>query len=342
VPEQPTAVRGDSPIVDWAYYRDGVRQTEPSSYLGAVERARSGEGFVWIGLHEPSDDELDHIAADFGLHPLAIEDAIHAHQRPKLEHYEESLFVVLKTVAYVEHDEVTATSEIITTGEVMVFLGENFAVTVRHGDHSGLAAVRRRLEQTGASQLARGPSAVLWAVADTVVDNYLVVAVAVQDDIDEVEASVFSATRTLDTGRIYQLKREVLELRRAIAPLAPPMRRLAEQQLRLVDPSIRQYFRDVEDHLTRAVDQVVGFDELLSSILQANFSQLTVAQNEDLRRISAWVAIIAVPTMIAGIYGMNFVYMPELQWRFGYPLVVVVIVVACALLYRGFRRNGWL
>ena len=251
------------------------------------------------------------------------------------------MFVVLKTVAYVDHDELTASSEIVTTGEVMVFLGQHFVVTVRHGDHGGLAELRRDLE-ADPERLANGPSVVLHAVADRVVDHYLVVADAVQEDIDEIEISVFSAERTRDTARIYHLKREVLELKRAITPLHLPLRALAERPIDVVHPAVREYFRDVEDHLHRASDQVLAFDELLTSILQASLAQLSVAENEDMRRITAWAAMIAVPTMIAGIYGMNFVHMPELHWRFGYPLVVIVIALLCLLLYRRFRRSGWL
>jgi len=339
---EPIVRRRGSSVVDWAFYREGKRQVEPDLLSDAISRARAGDGFVWIGLYEPGAAELGRVAAEFGLHPLAVEDALHAHQRPKLEHFDDSLFVVLKTVSYVDHDELTATSEIIETGEVMVFLGDCFVVTVRHGAHGSLTALRERLEKDPEGLLAHGPSAALWGIADQVVDDYMAVAELVEDDIDEIEASVFARTRTRDTGRIYQLKREVMELRRAISPLGGPMRTLVERPHRLIHPEAREYFRDVEDHLKRVVDQVLGFDELLGSILQASTAQLTLAQNEDMRRISAWVAIIAVPTMIAGIYGMNFVYMPELQQRYGYPVVLAVIATACLFLYRGFKRNGWL
>ena len=336
-----TTEQSSGAIVDWAFYRDGVRDASIASYRAATALAVAGEGFVWIGLHEPSADEFASIAEDFGLHPLAVEDAVKAYQRPKLERYDSSVFVVLKTVAYVEHALLTANSDIVTTGEVMVFLGKHFVVTVRHGDHGGLAKLRHDLE-ADPQRLANGPSVVLHAVADRVVDNYLAVAESVQDDIDEIESSVFSPERTRDTARIYHLKREVLELKRAIHPLHLPLRLLAERPMEVVHPKVRKYFRDVEDHLHRASDQVLSFDELLTSILQANLAQLSIVANEDMRRITAWAAIIAVPTMIFGLYGMNFVFMPELGWEIGYPLVLVVTATLCMLLYRRLKRAGWL
>jgi magnesium transporter len=331
----------DSAVVDWAFYRDGKRQDGVTSYAEAVRAAREGGGFVWIGLFEPTQRQLAGIAEQFGLHPLAVEDAVTTHQRPKLERYDDSLFAVFKTVRYCPQHDPTSTNEVIETGDVMVFVGRDFVVTVRHGDHSELRQVRRQL-QDNPDQLAHGPSAVLHAVADRVVDHYLAAVDRLQEDIEELEISVFSARGARDVGRVYQLKRQVLELKRAVAPLAGPLRQLAERPIRLVAPEIREYFRDVEDHLTRVREQVAAFDELLTSILQASLAQLTVAENEDMRKISAWVAIMAVPTMIAGIYGMNFTHMPETQTRFGYPAVLSVILVTCFALHRSFKRNGWL
>jgi magnesium transporter len=333
-----------SAIVDCAVYRDGRRMPAegPLGFDAAIRNVRDeGSGFVWIGLHEPTEAELSGIAERFDLHPLAVEDAVHAHQRPKLERYDDMLFVVLKTVRYVEHPQLTATSEVVETGEVMVFLGRDFVVTVRHGAHGELHGLRQRLEGDP-DLLALGPSAVLYAVADRVVDDYLLVTQALQSDIDDVETAVFSTRRSKDVERIYQLKREVLELKRAVNPLAAPLKRLAERPLRLVESEIREYFRDVDDHLSRVSEQVSSFDELLTTIVHANLAQVTVAQNEDMRKISAWVAILAVPTAVAGIYGMNFEHMPELKWRYGYPMVLIAIMVSCAALHRGFRRNGWL
>ncbi|MEU0689370.1 CorA family divalent cation transporter [Streptomyces uncialis] len=337
-----------SAIVDCAVYRDGSRvdSAECLTPHGAMLQVRRDGGFAWIGLHEPTEAEFSGIAAEFGLHPLAVEDAVHAHQRPKLERYDDTLFTVFKTIHYLEHDELTATSEIVESGEVMCFTGENFFITVRHGGQGSLRALRSRL-QGEPELLAKGPSAVLHAIADHVVDGYLAVADAMQDDIDEVETEVFTpgrggVARGSDAGRIYQLKREVLEFKRAVAPLARPMQLLSERPMRLVDPDIQKYFRDVADHLARVQEQVVGFDELLNSILQANLAQASVAQNEDMRKITSWAAIIAVPTMVCGVYGMNFDHMPELRWQYGYPMVLGVTVAICFTIHRTLKRNGWL
>ncbi|MFH8368189.1 magnesium and cobalt transport protein CorA [Streptomyces sp. NPDC018031] len=332
-------------VVSCAAYLEGVRQDGERPLAEAIEQVRAAPagGFVWIGLHEPTDAEFAGIAELFGLHPLAVEDAVHAHQRPKVERYDDTLFAVFKTVAYVDHDRLTATSEVVETGEIMVFTGPDFVVTVRHGRHGSLGPLREGLE-ADPGQLAKGPSAVLHAIADHVVDDYLAVAHAVQDDIDEVESDVFARepVHGADPGRIYQLKRELLELKRAVAPLDRPLQMLATQPIRVIDPEIQKYFRDVADHLARVAEQICAFDDLLNSILQSHLAQVTVTQNEDMRKITAWAAIIAVPTMFCGVYGMNFDHMPELRWKFGYPLVLVVIVTICTVMHRGFRRNGWL
>ncbi|WP_369212757.1 magnesium and cobalt transport protein CorA [Streptomyces flavofungini] len=337
-------------VVDCAVYRDGRRVASADTLTPheAMLQVRREGGFAWIGLHEPTEAEFAGIAAEFGLHPLAVEDAVHAHQRPKLERYDDTLFTVFKTIHYVEHAELTATSEIVETGEVMCFTGRDFFITVRHGGHGSLRALRRRLQEDP-ELLAKGPSAVLHTIADHVVDGYIAVADAMQDDIDEVETEVFSApskgrgsARGVDAGRIYQLKREVLEFKRAVSPLLRPMLLLSERPMRLVDPDIQKYFRDVADHLTRVQEQVVGFDELLNSILQANLAQAAVAQNEDMRKITSWAAIIAVPTAVCGVYGMNFKHMPELHWRYGYPMVLVLIGGVCFAIHRTLKRNGWL
>jgi magnesium transporter len=332
-----------SAVVNCVTYRDGVRVPGAGDLTAAVEQVRkSDDGFVWLGLHEPTAEEFAGIAELFDLHPLAVEDAVEAHQRPKLERYGDTLFAVFKTVCYVEHKELTATSEVVNTGEIMVFVGPAFVITVRHGRHGSLGPLREELEGHP-QQLAKGPAAVLHAIADHVVDDYLIVTDAVQEDIDQVESDVFAENGArLDPGRIYQLKRELLELKRAVAPLDRPVQELATRPIRVIDSEIQAYFRDVSDHLLRAIEQIAAFDELLNSILQAHLAQVSVAQNEDMRKITAWAALIAVPTMVTGVYGMNFEHMPELHWTFGYPLVLVVIAVACLVLYRGFKRNNWL
>ncbi|HEX3815664.1 MAG TPA: magnesium and cobalt transport protein CorA [Mycobacteriales bacterium] len=328
-------------VIDCGVYVDGARLPFSGDYVEAAKLARRRHGFVWLGVHEPTAEQFAGIAEEFHLHPLAVEDAVSASQRPKLERYDDTLFVALKTLRYVEHERLTATSEIVNTGEVMVFVGADFAITVRHGRHGELGSVRQLLEERP-DLLSYGPSAVLYAIADNVVDAYLSVVGDVEVDIDEVESSVFSPSRSQDVERIYQLKRELLELRRAVAPLTAPMRTLAERHLPAVPEDIREYFRDVADHVARVREQVGSFDELLTSILQACLARMTMAENEDMRKISAWVAIAAVPTAVCAVYGMNFKHMPELQWMYGYPIVMGVIGVICLLLYRGFRHNGWL
>ncbi|GGZ75254.1 magnesium and cobalt transport protein CorA [Streptomyces echinoruber] len=337
-----------SAVVDCGVYRDGVRVAadRPLGPHEAMRLVRRDGGFVWIGLHEPTEAEFAGIAREFGLHPLAVEDAVQAHQRPKLERYDDSLFTVFKTVHYVDHEELTATSEVVETGEVMCFTGRDFVITVRHGGQGSLRGLRHRL-QDDPELLAKGPSAVLHAIADHVVDGYLAVADALQIDIDDVETEVFSpgrkgSPRGTDAGRVYQLKREILEFKRAVLPLVRPMQLLSERPMRLIDPDIQKYFRDVADHLARVQEQVVGFDELLNSILQANLAQASVAQNEDMRKITSWAAIIAVPTMVCGVYGMNFEYMPELHWRYGYPVIMSITVAICLGIHRTLKRNGWL
>jgi magnesium transporter len=323
-------------IVDCALYHHGAREVVEGDLGDALAAARMrGHSFIWIGLHDPSQQELDKVAKEFSLHPLAVEDAVKAHQRPKVEDFQESLFVVLKTVRY---DEATQQVEL---GDVMLFVGDSFVVTVRHGQARALKDIRRRLEREP-ELLDCGPPAVLYAVADAVVDDYSAIAVAVEEDIEEVEARVFAPERSNDAHRIYNLKREVIEFRRAVRPLVAPMSRLAEGQVPRVADPLRPFFRDVADHAVRVADQVDGFDDLLGSVLSANLAQVGVQQNSDMRRISAWVAIAAVPTAVAGVYGMNFEHMPELEWRYGYPLVLAVIAALCVGLYRAFKRSGWL
>jgi len=326
--------------VDWALYRDGIRQPE-TDFDRACAIAETGDGFVWLGLHDPTTEQLAALGAVFGLHPLALEDASTVRQRPKVERYDDEMFFALRTLAYREHDDRVEGGEVVETGAVMVFLGEYFAVTVRHGRYTSLGGVRQRLEAKP-QLLALGPSAVLHAVADKVVDDYLAVVDAVNEDIEEIENSVFGPRNSPEIERIYQLKRDVIEMKRSVSPLAEPLHELSSRPRRLVNPEIREYFRDVEDHLVRVREQVVSFDELLSSILQAGLARLTVSENEDMRRISAWVAMAAVPTMIAGIYGMNFEHMPELSSPWGYPGVLTLMFGVCGFMYRGFRRNGWL
>jgi magnesium transporter len=319
-------------IVDCAVYEDGCRRAGDLPLTDAGEAARSDGSFVWVGVYEPSEEEFDAVRREFDLHELAVEDAVDAHQRPKVELYGNTMLVVLKTVRYVDE------SDDLETGEILLFINRDFVVTVRHGQ-SRLHDVRLEIENRP-DLLRYGTGAVLYAIVDRIVDDYEPVVQAVEVDIQEVEHDMFSPERTNPAERIYAMEREVLDLHRAVTPLAPAIDKLARGEF--VHPELRTYFRDVHDHLLRQVGRIEGFRDLLSSALQANLTQATVRQNEDMRRISAWVAILAVPTGVAAIYGMNFTDMPELQWRFGYPAVLILIVCISGFLYWRFRRSGWL
>ena len=322
-------------IVDCAVYEAGRRLNGALPVHEAMEACRTPGAFTWIGLYEPTEEEFESIRTVFALHPLAVEDAIHAHQRPKLEVYEDTVFIVLKTARYVDPEEV------VRLGEILIFLGHDYVITVRHGEASELKDVRQGLEEEP-ELLAHGPGAVLHAIVDKVVDDYGPALIGLGEDIDEIENQVFSGERANPAERIYKLKREVLEFSHAVGPLVDSVDRLSKGRYEMIHPEVRTYFRDVNDHLLRAHDQLEGFRDLLTSVLSANLAQVTVRQNEDVRRISAIVAILAVPTMMAGIYGMNFDHMPELGWTFGYPLVLAVMATICFLLFRYFKRVGWL
>ena len=322
--------------MDQAIYRDG-RRLPCTSLEADLARLRAEEdGFLWIGLKDPSDDEFALVNRGLELHPLAVEDAVGGDQRAKVEEYDDNLLVVLRTLRYIER-----TSD-IESGEVTVFVGDRFVVTVRRGDGNPLFGVRTRLEQH-AEQLQLGPSAVLHAVMDSVVDNYVLIDGELERDLERIEQQVFTGSYDIDATAIYRLKREVLEFRRAAIPLSASIRKIVmEPGLDLIDEDVIPFFRDVQDHLLRVIDHIETYDRLLTDVLNAHLAQLSVRQNEDMRRISAWVAIAAVPTMIAGIYGMNFDFMPELRQTWGYPAVLVLMATACGLIYRSFRKSGWL
>jgi magnesium transporter len=329
-------------VVDCAVYLDGVRQAgEPGHYAEALHRAEHQDGaFVWLGLHGPDEEAMADVAAVFGLHELAVEDALTATHRPKIEQYADVTFFVLRTSRYVEHPELTDTSEVVETGAIMMFIGPRFVITVRHGTPGALGKVRADLE-ANPTMLARGPWAVAHAVCDRLVDSYVEVAAAVEADVDRLEEHVFAPQSQGRIAHIYQLKRELMEFKRAVAPLQRPLAAIVENR-QLVPKEIRRYFRDVNDNLLRVVEQIVGFDDLVNSILQARLAQVTVDQNNDMRKIAAWAGIAAVQTAIVGIYGMNFDFMPELRMRYGYPVVLLTMLVAAVVLYRVFRRSGWL
>ena len=323
-------------IVDCAVYEDGLRRPGVVALEDAVEAAAScPTGFVWIGVREPDPEEFSALASEFKLHPLAVEDAVVAHQRPKLEVYGDTLFMVLKTARYVDPVEV------VEIGEVMVFVGTNFVVSVRHGAGGALSTVRTDLEGDP-ERLALGPKAVLHAIADRIVDQYGEVARELDRDVADVEHEVFSDDRSNHAKKIYKLKREVLEFRRAVVPLAEPLQTLANGRVAMVGEDAQAYFRDVHDHCLRESEHIAGIDGLLTDALNVNLSNVGVRQNEDMRKMSAGAAIIAVPTAIAGIYGMNFRHMPELRSSWGYPVTLIFIAAICLVLYRAFKQRGWL
>jgi magnesium transporter len=288
-----------------------------------------------VGLHKPAAEELNRVAEVFSLHPLAVEDALKAHQRPKLERYDENLFLALKTLWYVDKEDA------VETGEINLFVGRNFVVSVRHGEGAELHQARLDLEQQTAI-LGHGPSAVVYAICDRVVDEYEAVANSLMEDVDEVETSVFSLNRTEDSQRIYVLKRELAEVRRAVNPLREPMKRFATGSVPFVTQEAAPFFRDVTDHVVRVSESIETLDGLLSTAFDAHLARITVQQNEDMRKISAWVAIAAVGTLVAGIYGMNFDNMPELHWHYGYGYALVLMLISSVLLYRLFKKSGWL
>jgi len=324
-------------IIDCAVYTDGKRRPGALPIDLALDAASEKDSFVWIGLYEPTHDEFDKVCAEFGLHPLAVDDAVKAHQRPKVEVYGDSLFVVLKTARYVDE------TESVEFAELQVFVGANFVVSVRHGEASALAEVRKAVEDRP-DLLRCGPASVLHAVVDKVVDDYEPVLLGLDNDMREIEEQVFSEeARDLNPAeRIYKLKREVLDFLRHTRPLAESIARLVRGSVPHGHPELSNYFRDVEDHLLRVVAQIEEYNVVLSDALSANQAQVSVRQNYDMRKISAWVAIGAVPTVIGAIYGMNFDHMPELRETWAYPIVLIVMALICVYLFRRFRRSGWL
>lgn len=322
-------------IVDCAHYTAaGRRDGERISLERAAACAGSGDGFVWVGVHDPSLEEMAELRERFALHELAIEDAANLHQRPKLEDYDDGYFVVLRPACY--HDD----REVVEIGEIHLFLGHGYVISVRHGPASELSRARKRLEER-VDLLQAGPASVFWAILDVVVDDYAPVVQGLDDDVEEVEETVFAGVAD-QTQRIYQLKRENLQLYRAVNPLLEPLAQLAEGKLLEVHPELRRFFRDVEDHTRRVNGHLLGQRELLTSILQANAAMINVRQGDIVRKVSGWAAIITVPTFIASVYGMNFDHMPELHVYYGYPLALAFMLLCAVVLYRYFKHVGWL
>jgi len=321
-------------IIDCAVYELGRRRDGRLPLEDAHEAAQEDGAFVWIGLVEPSAEEFEAVRREFELHELAVEDAIEAHQRPKVEMYGDTLFVVLKSARW------NAERRGSDFGEVLAFLGDDFLITVRHGE-TELHDVRLNLENRP-HLLRQGPAAALYAIVDKVVDEYAPVIDLLDAEIRDAEAAVFSPSGGSQVQRIYEIKREVLKIDAAIGPLVDPLGDLAGGRYEQIPDELRTYFRDVHDHLQRLASHVDGYRELLTNVLAANLTQVSIRQNEDVRKISAWAAIIAVPTLITGIYGMNFEHMPELTWRVGYPAALTLMALVCLGLYRYFHKVGWL
>lgn len=326
-------------IVDSAVYRDGARIAEPGSFAQLAAAAREGDGVAWLGLREPTNEELTTLAREFNLHELAVEDAVHAHQRPKLEWYGEVLFLVLRPARYIDE------TETVEFGEIHVFVGPNFVITIRHGEASELGRLRKSLESRP-ELVRRGPMAIVHAVVDRVVDDYAPVVAGVENDVDEIESEVFGGGRNV-SRRTYELIREVIEFRRAIHPLPDILVNLMRDHD--IGDEEKRYLRDVHDHSLRIQEQVDALHELLRSILSVNLTLETKVlseagnkQNEEVKKISAWAAILFAPTLVGTVYGMNFEYMPELDWRYGYPMALGMMLAISVGLYVLFRRRGWI
>jgi magnesium transporter len=322
-------------IVDVALYVDGLRVEGPGDISDLVEIARRDGGFVWLGLAEPSEAEFEMVVGELNFHPLAIEDAISAKQRPKLEDYDGLTFFVIKTVFFDQ------SAQEITTGELMCFIDSNFIVTVRHGEGHPLTTIRNDLEHKP-ELLKLGPYSVVHAVADRIIDGYTSIATMLEHEVVAVENKVFTGKRQTFSEEIYFLKREIIEFKHAIEPLIIPISRLHSGSVQAVPAQIKPFFRDTADHLIQACEQASGLDSLITSVLQADLAHIQVQQNIDVRRISAWVALASGPTMLAGIYGMNFRHMPELSNKYGYYVVLGVMVSLTGFLYRKFKKSEWL
>jgi magnesium transporter len=314
-------------LIDQARYRNGQRID--------FEQLQIDGDFVWVGLSEARPAELERLAEDYFLDPLAVEDTLSGKQRPKLDEYSGQTFLLLKTVAY------DPRSERVVLGDVSLYVSPTYVIAVRHGEALPLKSVRAQLE-ANPKKLADGSTSVVHEVVDRLVDQYMDVSAHLLEDVEQLEDSVFDDEVPSPASRLYFVKREVIEFRRAVLPLVAPLTKLAEGKVRYIDPKYSARFADVRDHLLKVMDEIEFMNDLIDAALHANAALIQVNQNEDMRKISAWVGIGAVPTMVAGIYGMNFEHMPELGWKFGYPLVLVGLTIVCGQLFRTFRRNRWL
>ena len=320
-------------VIDCALYEGGRRVATID--LDEADAPEPGMGrFVWIGLHEPDEALLRKVQRRFGLHDLAVEDAHRAHQRAKLEIYGESLFIVLRTVELRDRK--------ISFGETHVFAGRGYVVTVRHGSSVAYKEVRARCEQSP-KMLEKGEDFVVYSVMDFLVDNYFPVLHELESEVDAIEEAVFSRSAArVDIARIYELRHDLLLMRRAIQPLQEVCSRIIRFDVPLIDADMHPYFRDVQDHIIRVVEGIDNLRDLLNSALEANLLLASIQQNDVTKKLAAWAAMLAVPTAIAGIYGMNFDYMPELKHPLGYPAVLAAIFMLCGWLYLRFKQAGWL
>jgi len=342
-PRTPAAAADPAPnsVVDWGWYVDGVRQSAPDVATAARRAVADKQGFVWLGLKDPTDADLHALPQQFDLHPLAIEDAVEGHTRSKMELFGDDMFVVISTVAYVEHKRLTDTAEIVSTGQIMIFVNEHFVITVRKGEHAPLGNIRRTLEQDP-ERLAEGPWTVLYSIADMIIDDYLDVVGEFETDVDEVEAMVFAEDGERKISNVYQLKRELIEFKRSVVPLAAPLERLATRNYPMIPPDARAYFRELHDHHVAAAEAVSSYDEVLTSIMQAGLARLSVSDNQDMRKLAAWAAMIAAPTALAGIYGMNFSPLPWATGAYHFWIFVGLILAVMVAVWIGFKKNGWL
>ncbi|MGP6173261.1 magnesium/cobalt transporter CorA [Corynebacterium sp. A21] len=322
-------------------YIDGVQRKGQYSHSSALREVEQHQetGFVWLSLNEPSEEHMLKIASEFDIDELIVEDAVTAHQRPKLERYDNQLFMVIRSVQYTDRASVTDRREIIDTGEVQLLMGPNFIITIRHD--TDLPDPQNKLDDDP-DMRAEGPSALAWATADHLVDEYVRIAQLLEIEVDRLEEEVFRLNSKFDIEQIYTLKREILEMRHAVDPLIPALRSLIQDNKDLIKKQVRSYFRDVLDHAIIAADQVDSYDERLSALINAGVAMVSLRQNRDMRTISAVVGMAAVPTLIAGIYGMNFDNMPELHTEYGYFITLAFIVLAVLVMLWWFRRNDWL
>lgn len=321
-------------IVDSAIYVDGHRAVEPGTLQETYEACRTHKGVAWIGLYKPTEEEFESVAGEFELHPLAVEDATEAHQRPKLERYGETLFVVLKPARYVDEEER------VEFGEIHIFLGDGFVITVRHGEAPDVGGVREDLE-ADPDLLKRGTEAILHAIMDRVVDDYGPVVDGLENDIQEIESEVFGGNANV-SRRIYELSREVIQFQKAAQPLTEVLSHLLRGEAMKLDDEVRRYLRDVQDHVLQVNERLAGFRELLQNILSVNLTMVSLSQNEQVKKISAWAAILFAPTLVGTVYGMNFDFMPELHWILGYPFALTLMALISLGLYVSFKRHGWM